>query len=161
MITIRKADPVSLRKIWEKNVRKNPGDPNWLRWREEYLSYNQNGMANTYLVLDGDDPVGEGTLLFSGHCSAIHENAVLCDGKTVLNVNALRIEKAYEGMGYISALVKQMEADAKALGYRALTIGVEAANARNLAIYLHWGYHTLVHTEWDDGELILYYRKEL
>lgn len=34
-----------------------------------------------------------------------------------------------------------MEEYAGSLGYNRLTIGVEARETRNLAIYLHWGFH--------------------
>jgi len=46
-----------------------------------------------------------------------------------------------------------------------MTIGVEAVEARNLAIYLHWGYTEFVHSEveleFDHEALILYYAKNL
>lgn len=42
-----------------------------------------------------------------------------------------------------------------------LTIGVDAAESRNLAIYLHWGYNRFVLGEIDDGELVLFYAKAL
>jgi GNAT superfamily N-acetyltransferase len=77
------------------------------------------------------------------------------------NVNALRIQKAYEGQGYISALMREMEAYARQSGYTSVTIGVEAKETRNLAIYLHWGYTRFICSEMDDGELVLYYAKDL
>jgi len=79
----------------------------------------------------------------------------------VANVNALRIEKAFEGQGHISKMVRLMEDFARERGCEELTIGVEARRARNLAIYLHWGYRRLVHCETEDGELVLYYAKPL
>ena len=54
-----------------------------------------------------------------------------------------------------------MEAYAAEAGLDRLTIGVEAAEARNLAIYLHWGYTEFVYSETDCGELILYYAKNI
>jgi hypothetical protein len=38
---------------------------------------------------------------------------------------------------------------------------VEAKETRNLGIYLHWGYRTLVHWAEEDGEPVLYYAKPL
>jgi len=54
-----------------------------------------------------------------------------------------------------------MEAAAKQMGYQAITIGVEACESRNLAIYLHLGYTQLVHYEMEDGQLVLYYQKNI
>ena len=57
--------------------------------------------------------------------------------------------------------MRMMEDYAAAHGMKRLTIGVEAREARNLAIYLHWGYDDFVLSEVDDGELVLYYAKDL
>ena len=73
--------------------------------------------------------------------------------------------KEYEGQGHISKLVKLIEQYARDAGYKTMTIGVEAVEARNLAIYLHWGYTEFVHSEveleFDHEALILYYAKNL
>jgi hypothetical protein len=42
-----------------------------------------------------------------------------------------------------------------------MTIGAEASDARNLGIYLHWGYTEFVMSEGEDRELTLYYAKKL
>ncbi|MBQ8512117.1 MAG: GNAT family N-acetyltransferase, partial [Clostridia bacterium] len=98
---------------------------------------------------------------FDPACSAISGRTDLADGKTVTNVNALRIRKEYENQGHISALMKLMEQYAKEHGFTRITIGVEAKEARNLAIYLHWGYRDFILHEIEDDELILYYGKNL
>ena len=155
------ASPEELERIWEKDVAVNGGDERWLRWREEYIRYNRLGMAVTFVVTADGDPVGQGTLILSPDCKAVSGRPLLCDGITTGNVNALRIEKAHEGQGHISRLVKMMEAYAKEHGYERLTIGVEAQETRNLAIYLHWGYQEFVMSEMDDDVLVLYYAKNL
>ena len=94
-------------------------------------------------------------------CRAIGGRSLLADGRETANINALRIEKAYEDQGHISRLVKLMEKYAKDAGYERLTIGVEAHMTRNLAIYLHWGYREFVLSEVEDGVLVLYYQKKL
>ncbi|MBQ8509848.1 MAG: GNAT family N-acetyltransferase [Clostridia bacterium] len=159
--TSHRASPNELARIWEKDVAANPGEERWERWRLEYIGYNKSGRAVTFVVTADGDPVGQGTILLDPSCSAIRGRTALCDGVSVGNINALRIEKAHEGQGHISRMVRGMEEYAAAHGLRALTIGVEAAEARNLAIYLHWGYTKLVHHDIEDGELVLYYRKEL
>ena len=150
-----------LKDIWAKNIAANPGDARWVSWREEALANNRSGRSKTFLVLFRGEPVGEGTLLFSPDCSAIRGRTALADGRTTVNINALRIEKAHEGKGHISRLVALMERYALDRGIQTLTIGVEAAETRNLAIYLHWGYNAFVHAENEEGELVLYYAKRL
>lgn len=155
------ANETALKRIWEKNIAANPGDNRWAAWGEQALADNQSGKSRTFLVFADGEPVGEGTLLFSPECGAIDGRKQLADGSTIANINALRIEKAFEGQGHISRLVRLMEQEARDRGYRTLTIGVEAAETRNLAIYLHWGYDRLVMSAEEDGSLVLYYAKEL
>ena len=53
------------------------------------------------------------------------------------------------------------EAAARQRGCTSLSIGVEAAETRNLSIYLHWGYDRFLTCESDGGELVLFYAKAL
>ena len=161
MSEYRKATLEDLEQIWNMNIADNVGDERWLAWKREYIGYNQSGEAVTFVVICDGHPVGEGTLLFSPACKAISGRTVLADGAKIANVNALRIRKEYEGQGHISAMMRGMEDYALAHGYTQLTIGVEAKETRNLAIYLHWGYDRFVLSEVEDGELILYYAKDL
>lgn len=157
----RKATIEDLEKIWDFNIAENPGDERWVEWKEEYIGQNRNGLAVTFVVVCDGEPIGEGTLLISPECGAERGRLDLVDGKTVANVNALRIKKAYEGQGHISKLVKLMEKYAADEGYERLTIGVDASETRNLGIYLHWGYDKFVLSYEEDGELVLYYAKKL
>ena len=161
MITYRKATADDLERIWDMNIRHSPDDSRWVRWKEQYIGYNLSGAAVTFVILDGDFPIGEVTLILSPECKAVKGRPRLADGWKTGNVNALRIRKEYEGKGYVSGLIKYLEAYAAEAGLDRLTIGVEAAEARNLAIYLHWGYTEFVYSETDCGELILYYAKNI
>ncbi len=161
MVEYRKATAEDLEVIWDYQIAENPGDPNWVRWKKQFIDDNNSGAAATFVAVVDGVPVGEGTLLFSPDCRAIRGRLALADGKTVTNINALRIRKAFEGKGYISALVKTMEAYAAQQGYGRVTIGVEAVEARNLGIYLHWGYDRFLMHEGEDMELTLYYGKDL
>ena len=164
-IEVIRATPELLAARWERNIADNPDDPRWLCWRDQYIRYNESGMARSYLILAQGIPVGEGTLLFSPACSAVRGRLKLADrnaeGITCANINALRIEKPWEGIGAVSRMVRLMESDAREMGITTLTIGVEAAETRNLAIYLHWGYTRFLFSEVEDGELVLYYAKDL
>jgi len=59
------ADMESLARIWEKSIADHPGEPEWSRWRDEYLANHAEGRSRSFLVLADGEPVGEGTLLFS------------------------------------------------------------------------------------------------
>lgn len=158
---IRKATREDLETLWNRNIAENPGEECWLRWKRQFIADNESGAAATFAVIADGEPVGEGTLLFSPECRAIRGRLQLADGKNTVNINALRIRKEYEGRGYVSALVKEMERYAASQGYTRITIGAEAAESRNLAIYLHWGYDRFLIHEGEGQELVLYYGKDL
>ena len=160
-VEYRLATRADLESLWNANIADNPEDDRWVRWKDEYIGYHQAGKSATFAVIVDGTPVGEGTLLFSPACKAINGRTALADGETTANVNALRIRKEHEGKGHISTLMRLMEQYAAARGYRCLTIGVEAKETRNLAIYLHWGYRTYVMSALEDGELVLYYGKQI
>ncbi len=161
MFEYKIATKEDLEQIWDMNIEDNPNDERWVSWKNKYISYNLAHKAITFIVSCNGKPVGEGTLLLSSECSAINGRKELADGEFVANVNALRIRKEYEGQGHISKLIKLMEEYASNLGIKVLTIGVEAKETRNLAIYLHWGFEEFVFNTVEDGELILYYQKRI
>ena len=157
----RAATPDEFHRLWEKSIARNPGDDRWPAWRDGNLARNLSGDMQTFAAVCDGEPVGEGTLIYSPECSQIGGLTDLADGTSIANINGLRIEKAYEGKGHISRLIRAMEDEARRRGYSVLTIGVDACETRNLAIYLHWGYRRLVRHDIEDGELVLYYAKDL
>lgn len=161
MMVCRQATKDDLVNLWNMNIEDNPEDARWKRWKDEYIEYNLSGMAATFAVICDCKPIGEGTLLFSPDCKAVGHRTQLADYSSIANINALRIRKEYEGKGYISALIHLMEEYALKKGYKKLTIGVEASETRNLAIYLHWGYNKFVMSQIEDNETVLYYEKNL
>lgn len=50
---------------------------------------------------------------------------------------------------------------AKSQGITYLTIGSEAKESRNLGIYLHFGYTEFLTSFIEDGELVLFYGKNI
>ena len=160
MICYRKANLEDLDVLWDKEIEQNPDDPRYIRWKGSFLERNRSGRGATFLVFDGESAVGQVTLeRFADGYSGNREP--LADGITTAYVNSLRIDQAYEGKGYVSQLMYHMENWAKEQGFSRLTVGVEAAESRNLAIYLHWGYTNFIMAEEDCGELVLFYAKEL
>ena len=161
MFLYKKANRAELERIWDRNIADNPGDARYLRWKKQFLDDNASGAAATFVVVRDGEPVGEGTLLLSPACRAIRGRTSLCDGVKTANINALRIRKEFEGQGHISAMMKEMEQYARSVGITQLTIGVEPAEARNLSIYLHWGFTQFLMAEEEDGCLVLYYGKDI
>lgn len=161
MFCYKKATLDELELIWNQNIADNPEDPRYIRWKRQFIEDNASGAAATFLVTSDGIPVGEGTLLLSPNCRAIRGRLNLCNGSTVANINALRIQPMYEGQGHISNLMSEIEKYAKQIGITSLTIGVEASETRNLAIYLHWGFSQFITADVEDGSFILYYGKTL
>ena len=159
-----KYEPATIKDLnrrWDINIANNPGDNRWVTWKAGAIELNQKNMCKAFVVMDGNEPIGEGTLLFSPDCGAVDGRLELADNVTTANINGLRIDKPYEGKGHISRLVKTMERYAKEKGYHTLTIGVEPCETCNLAIYLHWGYNRFITHAIEDGALVLYYSKTL
>lgn len=161
MIEYRQATLEDLEKIWNKDIANNAGEDCWARWKQQYIDYNKTGKATTFVVVDNNEPIGQITVLFSPECSAVKNREMLCDGKSIANMNAFRIDKEYEGKGHISKLVKMAEQYAKEKGITFLTIGSEAKESRNLGIYLHFGYTKFITSFIEDNELVLFYGKNI
>jgi len=159
--TYRAATAQDLDLIWDKNIADNLGDDRWVAWKDEVIGNNRRGVSKTFVVLYGETPIGEGTLVFAPE--VLDGRPLLADNQTRANVSALRMDKRHRGKGRMSGLVKLMERYARDAGYQMITIGVEAKETRNLGIYLHWGYDTYVLSAFEDGETdpTLYYSKEL
>lgn len=163
MFTYRIATNEDLEKLWEYDINRHQGAEReqWQCWKKKYLEYNRTGKATTFVALDNNEQIGQITLLFAKDCSAVKGHNELCDGVSRANMNAFRIKKEYEGQGHISKLVKMAERYAKQKGLTYLTIGSEAVESRNLAIYLHFGYTEFVTSVVENGELILFYGKKI
>lgn len=161
MIEYRKATLGDLEQIWDRKISENPEDSRYLRWKHQFLADNESGAAATFLIVANGNPIGEGTLLLSPDCRAIRGRTCLCDGRKTANINNLNIQKDFEGRGHISHLMRVMTQYALSLGITRLTIGVEAAETRNLGIYLHWGFTQFLLSEEEDSALVLYYGKDI
>lgn len=122
--TYRIASKQDLEYLWNKNIAEHKNKAQWTAWKKQFLDDNKNGNALTFAIFDNNVPIGEGTLLFSPDCNAIKGRKALADNSKTANINALRIQKEYEGRGLISKLVKEMERYALDNGYSYLTIVV-------------------------------------
>ena len=124
-----------LEQLWNFNIADNPDETAWVRWKGEFIAYNQKGQGITFAIVIDGEAVGEGTLMISPECKPVRNHPELADGKTIGNINALRIRKEFEGQGHISRMMKVLEDYARQIGLQKLTIGVEANETRNLGIY--------------------------
>ena len=154
-----------LNNVWDKDIKRNPDDNRWKRWKKEYIDYNNKGEAKTFVAIDNNEVIGQITVILKTNVKAVKGKEKLCDGKFIANMNAFRCDKCYEGKGHISKLVKLGEKYARSLGYKYITIGSEAREVRNLSIYFHFGYTEFLFSELDDEEenapLVLYYGKKI
>lgn len=154
-----------LNNVWDKDIHNNQNDSRYIRWKKEYIDYNLNDEAKTFVAVNGNEVIAQITLILKTNVKAVTNKEKLCDGKSICNMNAFRCDKEYEGNGHISKLVKLAEKYAKDIGYTYITIGSEARETRNLSIYFHFGYNEFLMSEIDDSEedspLVLYYGKSL
>lgn len=180
-IQCRPASREDLERIWNQSISNHPGDPQWLIWKDQFILDNIEGRAQTFVISYSNQPsegltkgddfsenqllreelIGEATLLLSPLCTAIRGREQLADQKQIANINALRIQASFEGRGYASALIRTVEKWALKKGYEKLSIGVEACESRNRAIYQHWGFNDFIHSEIEDGDEVLYFSKRI
>lgn len=161
MFFYRRATLADLEKIWNKDIQENIDDKRYIRWKEEFIAANNHGNIITFVVLNDEEPIGQASLVLNKDNIKTTCRDLLCDGKERAYLSNLRIEKAYEGQGHISKLVKLAENFTKEIGIKFLTIGAEAKESRNLAIYLHFGFTKFVTSVVEENELILFYEKDL
>ncbi len=124
--------------IWDKDIRDNPHDTRYIRWKQTFMEHNADGACVTFVAVDGIEPVAQLTLLLKYTPAMFSMRAYTENGSGY--VMAVRIEQRYEGQGHIGALFRCMQAHARTLGLRRLIIGVETREARTLAIYRHLGF---------------------
>ena len=156
----RKASIEDLNRIWDKDIQDNQGDGRYIAWKNDFIKANIENNIATFVAID-KEPVGQISLVFNPNNLKSVNNKLLANKKDIANMATFRIEKSYEGQGHISKLVKLAEDYAKSKGITKLTIGVEAKETRTLGIYLHWGYNKFICSEIIDGELVLFYSKNL
>lgn len=153
-----------LEQVWNKDIKRHPDDNRWAIWKIEYIEYNKNNEAKTFVAVNENGKViSQLTLVLKENVKDVKGKRKLCDGKSIANFNAFRTDKKYQGQGHISRLVRLAEDWAIKNSIKKITIGVEASNSKNISIYFHLGFTEFVMYEFDEeeNELILYYSKDL
>ena len=161
MVTYRKATQKDLNIIWDKDIKAHIDDTRYIKWKKSFINSNKNGDIVTFVVLNDNEPIGQCSIVLNKNNIKFKCKDLLCDGKNKAYLSTIRIEKQFEGQGHISKLVKTVENFAKKKGFSYLSIGVEAQESRNLAIYLHFGYTQFLTSETENDTLILFYQKSL
>ena len=122
-----------LEQVWNKDIDRHPNDERWSRWKAEYIEYNKNNEAKTFVAINKNgEVISQLTLILKGNVKAVKDRPKLCDGKNIANFNAFRTDKIYQGQGHISKLVKFAEDWARKNLIKKITIGVEASNSKNI-----------------------------
>lgn len=81
------------------------------------------------------------------------------------HINHLRIHPDYQGRKLSGLLNSRLEEDARNMGIKTLTIGVELNNEKAINVYSHWGYEKFLEYQGDAGhgrtETIIGMKKEV
>ena len=123
----------------------------------------ENGQAVTYYGKLGNKIICQATAMFDENI--IQNSNGLVGAKTVYLCN-FSTDKKHQGKGYFSKLFKFVIEDLKNKGYIKYTLGVEPKETKNLQIYRHFGFNTLIKSgqlTYPDGTIIDvdYYEMEL
>ena len=123
----------------------------------------KNGQVITYYGKLGNKIICQATAMFDENI--IQNSDGLVGAKTVYLCN-FSTDKKYQGKGYFSRLFKFVIKDLKNKGYIKYTLGVEPKETKNLQIYQHFGFNTLIKSgqqTYPDGTIIDvdYYEMEL
>jgi len=167
------ADRDELARRWEYLIGIHPGDPRWLKFRENALKHYDEQSTISYLgFLDGEI-ICEATAYikesaFIGDIS--DPSGLLSDRMSYLA--AFRTNREYEGKGWFSRLYAFAEKDLRERGYTELSVGVGPEAVRNIQIYFHLGFREYIKTviEYEpsrddpsvpEEDVILFYKKKI
>lgn len=149
---------------WDYEIARHQSDrENWVTWKKRNLeNFRQGYIIPYYGILDGQI-ICEATAML--HPKAVQNSAGLVDGNTVY-LSAFRTVEAFQGRGYFSKLFHFMLDNLRQKGFTRATLGVEPDDAKNKAIYAHYGFTEYIKSgreQYPDGTVIdvEYYAKVL
>jgi len=157
------ASPEEMERKWDYEIKRHPGDGNWVIWKQQFLESAAKGHSLSYYgILDGKI-ICEATAAL--HPENIQDSEGLVgDGAAYLS--AFRTVEEYQGQGYFSKLMRFMLDDLKRRGIVRITLGVEPAEEKNKRIYAHYGFTEYIKSAADtypDGTVVQveYYGRSL
>lgn len=136
---------------------------NWIIWKKQNIGNRKRGYIIPYYgILDGRI-ICEATAMINP--KVVQNSVGLVDGNTVY-LSAFRTIDGFRGKGYFSKLFRFMIDDLRQKGYTKATLGVEADDKKNKAIYAHYGFSEYIKFDkeyYPDGTVIdvEYYGKML
>lgn len=133
MLEVRLATIKELETWWDAKINKQPNNPAYKEWKNNFVNGNKLNERKTFFVFDNGMYVGQGTLL-------LKNNDKLMTGEDRAEIIKLEIDKEYRGKGISTLIYKAIENYAKENNIKTLTIGVEPCEIRNMQIYFHWGF---------------------
>ena len=148
---------------WDDEIRRHPGEENWIIWKQEAISNYGAGKSIPYFGILGDRIICEATAVIDS--SAMQNGEGMMDAQTVY-LCAFRTVKQFQRKGYFSKLIRFMLDDLKQKGYEKAVLGVEPNEETNKLIYRHWGFTEYIKSateQYPDGTEIdvEYYGKHL
>ena len=158
------ASPDEMERKWQYEIERHAADrANWIIWRKEALANAREGKAIPYYgFLDGE-MICEATAMI---CPDAAQNSEGLIGAHTAYLSAFRTNEPFRGKGYFSGLFAFMLDDLRSRGFSSVTVGVETGDAKNKAIYRHYGFTRYIKTEtekYPDGTVICveYYAKDI
>lgn len=149
---------------WDEEIARHKKDrENWVTWKKRNKENFRLGYIIPYYgILDGRI-ICEATAMI--HPKVVQNSAGLVGGDTVY-LSAFRTVEPFQSKGYFSRLFRFMMDDLRQKGFTRATLGVEPDDAKNKAIYAHYGFTEYVKSgreQYPDGTVIdvAYYRKTL
>ncbi|MCR4599762.1 MAG: GNAT family N-acetyltransferase [Acetatifactor sp.] len=152
-----------LKRKWDYEITQNPGDGNWLIWKEEAVENFQKGVSIPYYGILNGTIICEATAVTDPQCVQNSEG-MMEEGAVYLC--AFRTNSEYQGQGYFSKLKDFMLEDLRKRGFTKAILGVAVADDWHQKMYEHWGFTEYLKTgaETYPDETIIdveYFGKEL
>ena len=131
---------------WDFEIERHKGDNSWVIWKKDFINGVKSGKRVCYYGILNGEIISEATAIFSR--DEVQNSDGLVDGETAY-LGAFRTVDGFQGKGYFSKLYKFMENDLKSRGYKALTLGVEPCEEKNMKIYSAWGFTKLIKSAYE------------
>ena len=152
-----------LNRKWDYEIAQNPGDGNWLIWKEEAVENFQKGVSIPYYGILNGTIICEATAVTDPQCVQNSEGMM---EKGTVYLCAFRTNAEYQEQGYFSKLKDFMLEDLRKRGFTKAILGVAVADDWHQKMYEHWGFTEYLKTgeeTYPDGTIIdvEYYGKKL
>ena len=111
----------------------------WIKYKSERLKELKNNETDTYIIDNNGIFIGEITVNYKSHDLELETIA----NKRVY-LQALRIDRQYQGHGFAQKLFEYIINDLKSKGYSEFTLGVEEDNYIAKHIYEKYGFNEAI-----------------